>query len=242
MKNGRILFLTAAGVAAGIALVQTWNRKRYKSLPYGYGIKLKKAITIQRPASELYQQWCNLSAMGELLPDLVAAEISDVGRPLNKTAGPTLNTGDRSHWKIKLPGGFDLAWDAEVTTNRENAMIGWRSLDGSDIDMAGSVRFEPATGARGTVVRVALQYNPPGGRLGAALASLVGERPGGLVEEALRRFKQVMETGEVAATHKAKVIPIRSAVRRVPRTEEVESASEDSFPASDAPSWTGTGL
>jgi uncharacterized membrane protein len=75
-------------------------------------------------------------------------------------------------------------------------MIGWRSMEGSPIETAGYVRFEPAPGERGTLVRVALEYGLPAGRIGAIVASLFGKRPGAHVEEMLRRFKQVMETGE----------------------------------------------
>ena len=88
---------------------------------------------------------------------------------------------------------------------------------------AGYVRFERALGGRGTVVRVALQYNPPAGRLGAALATLLGEKPGSLIEEALRKFKQIVETGEIATTSEEKKLPHSF--------EPVEAASEDSFPA-----------
>jgi hypothetical protein len=111
-------------------------------------------------------------------------------------------------------------------------MIGWRSLDGADLDNAGYVRFEPGTGGRGTVVRVALQYNPPAGKVGAAVATLLGEKPATLVQEALRRLKRLMEAGE---------LPTATDETKLPHSmEPVETASEDSFPASDAPAWTGT--
>ena len=77
-------------------------------------------------------------------------------------------------------------------------MIGWRSVEGSDVETAGYVRFERAPGGRGTLVRVAMEYDLPAGRVGAALATLLGKRPGAHVEEMLRRFRQVMETGEAA--------------------------------------------
>src|SRR2546425_6137716 len=98
-------------------------------------------------------------------------------------------------------------------------MIGWRSLEGADLDNEGYVRFERATGGRGTVVRVALQYNPPAGKLWAALSSVLGEKPASQVEEALRKFKQLMEAGEIATAKEEK---------KLPHSEEtVEAASED---------------
>ena len=217
MKRTTQVLLAGAGAAAGIYAARFVFGKSIETLPYGYGIKMKKAVTIGSPADHLYRYWRNLSNVPKLFGDILAVTVTD---------------DFRSHWVLKVPGGMTLEWDAEITVDRENEMIGWRSLDGADIDNAGYVRFERATGGRGTVVRVALQYNPPAGRLGAALSTLLGERPAGLIEEALRKFKQVTETGE---------IPVAADERKLSHSEEpVEAASEDSFPASDPPAWTGT--
>jgi uncharacterized membrane protein len=103
----------------------------------------------------------------------------------------------RSHWVAKAPAGSTVEWNAEITAERPNELIAWRSLEGADVDNSGSIRFEPAPGGRGTIVRAEVEYTPPGGIIGAALAKLFGEEPGQQVEADLRRFKQVMETGEV---------------------------------------------
>jgi uncharacterized membrane protein len=211
------VLIAGAGAVVGLYAARKTFRKKINTLPYGYGIKLKKAVTVNVPAQRLYRYWRDLKNLPRLSDDLLSVYVID-------------NT--RSRWRLRAPGGVSLEWDAEITIDRENEMIGWRSLDGADLDNAGYIRFEKATGGRGTVVRVALQYNPPAGKLGAALATLLGERPAGVIGEALRRFKQIMETGE---------IPIAEEERKLPYSEEpVETASEDSFPASDAPAWTGT--
>lgn len=149
------------------------------------GIKVEKSVTINKSPEELYSFWRRF----ENLP-----------RFMNHLESVTTTSGGRSHWVAKAPAGTTVEWDAEVYNEKENELIAWRSLDGADVDNAGSVRFETATGGRGTTVRVTLRYDPPGGALGAAVASLFGENPEQQIEEDLRRFQQVMETGEVPTT------------------------------------------
>jgi uncharacterized membrane protein len=90
-----------------------------------------------------------------------------------------------------------VEWDAEIITERENEAISWRSVEGADVENHGSVTFEHAPGARGTEVRVELSYIPPAGELGRVVAKLFGEEPEQQVRDDLRRFKQLMETGEI---------------------------------------------
>jgi uncharacterized membrane protein len=100
----------------------------------------------------------------------------------------------------KGPGGTPVEWDAEIISDKPNDLISWHSLEGADVDNAGSVRFERAPGGRGTIVRVKMQYRPMAGKLGTAVATLFGQAPEKQVKVDLYRFKQVMETGEVART------------------------------------------
>jgi uncharacterized membrane protein len=95
-------------------------------------------------------------------------------------------------------GGIKVEWDAEIYNEIENEMIAWRSVDNADVVNAGSVRFQAAPTGHGTYVRVTLNYNPPAGSVGASLAQLLGTEPGQLIKEELRRFKQLVETGEIA--------------------------------------------
>ena len=218
MKRTARVILAGAGAAAGIYfLTRLLGGKHIKTLPYGYGIKIKKAVTVNAPAGRLYAFWRKVENLPSLFENIASVQVLD---------------DRRSHWSLRAPGGVTLEWDAEITTDRKNEMIGWRSLDGADLDNAGYVRFERATGGRGTVVRVALQYNPPAGKFGAALSTILGEKPSSQIEEALRKFKQLMEAGEIARTTEED--------KTAHSTETVDTASEDSFPASDAPSWTGT--
>jgi uncharacterized membrane protein len=148
----------------------------------GRATEVRKAITINRPAEELYRYWHDFQNLPRFMSHLESVEV----------------TGERrSHWKAKAPAGTTVEWDAEVTEDRPNELIAWRSVEGADVDNSGSVRFTPAPGGRGTEVHVELRYDPPGGAVGAWVAKLFGEAPEQQVMDDLRHFKQVMETGEI---------------------------------------------
>src|ERR1044071_585431 len=155
------------------------------SVPAGHGIKVEKSVTVNKAPEELYRFWRNFENLPRFMNHLES--VKDLGE-------------GRSHWVAKAPAGKTVQWDAEVYNEKENELIAWRSLEGADVDNAGSVRFEPAPEGRGTVVRVTLKYDPPAGKLGSLVAKLWGEEPSQQIEEDLRRFKQVMETGEIATT------------------------------------------
>jgi uncharacterized membrane protein len=103
-----------------------------------------------------------------------------------------------SHWVAKGPAGMRVEWDARIINEVDNKVIGWQSLDGSTVSTAGSVNFDETD--HGTVVHVHLQYNPPAGKIGSAVAWLFGEEPSQQVREDLRRFKALLETGEIPTT------------------------------------------
>lgn len=147
-------------------------------------IPVNKSIVINASAEEVYQYWRDFEKLPLFMRYLESVTVTGEGR---------------SHWVAKAPGG-SVEWDAEITEDRPNQLIAWRSLEGSEVETSGSVRFEPAVGGRGTVVHVQLDYNPPGGALGALFAKLFGEDPDGQMQTDLRRFKQVIELGEVVVS------------------------------------------
>src|SRR5438045_1728143 len=155
------------------------------SVPAGRGLKVEKSVTINRTPEELYQFWRNFENLPRFMNHLESVRVTGEGR---------------SHWVAKAPAGSSVEWDAEIYNEKENEMIAWRTLEGADVASAGSVHFEPAAGGRGTTVRVVLKYDPPAGKLGAFVARLFGENPEQQIDEDLRRFKQLMETGEIATT------------------------------------------
>jgi uncharacterized membrane protein len=103
---------------------------------------------------------------------------------------------NKLHWVAKGPAGAPISWDAEIVEDQPGKTIAWRSLDGSQVNTAGVVRFASAPGNRGTELDIRLTYEPPMGRLGAVVASLFGRSPEQEIKEDLRRWKQLMETGE----------------------------------------------
>jgi uncharacterized membrane protein len=143
---------------------------------------VERAITVTRPIDEVFAFWKGYANLPRFMRHLTSVE--------------TLGEG-RTRWTATGPAGMSLSWDAETTVERENEWIAWRSLENSDIEHHGSVRFRQAPAGRGTEVHVQLQYRPPAGRLGRGIAWLFGREPGQQIKEDLRRFKQLMETGEI---------------------------------------------
>jgi uncharacterized membrane protein len=144
------------------------------------GIHVEESVTINRPLSELYRFWRNFENLPTFMNHLESVAMRDEGI---------------SHWVAKGPAGMHVEWDARIINEVHDKVIGWQSLEGSMIATAGSVNFDEDP--HGTRVTVHLQYNPPGGKLGAAIAKLFGEEPNQTIREDLRRFKQLMETGEI---------------------------------------------
>lgn len=144
-------------------------------------IDVKKSIIINKSPEELYRFWRNFENLPRFMNHLESVKSLD---------------DKRSHWVAKAPLGTTVEWDAEIITEDEGKNIVWRSLEGADIENLGSVAFTSANGSS-TEVKVTMQYNPPGGVVGAAVAKLFGENPEQQLEEDLNRFKQVMETGQI---------------------------------------------
>jgi uncharacterized membrane protein len=145
-------------------------------------IEVNKSLTIRRPVQEVYAFWRDFQNLPRFMNHLESVEVVD---------------DRRSHWKARGPAGQTVEWDAEIVADEPGERIEWRSLEGSDVEHTGSVRFKTAPGERGTEVHVELRYDAPAGKLGAALAMLFGEEPRQQVQDDLHAFKQVMETGEV---------------------------------------------
>lgn len=147
-------------------------------------IKVDHFITVNRPAEELYRFWRQLDNLPKVMTHVQNVRVID---------------DQRSHWVITtLPGAPTIEWDAIIISEVENERIGWRTVEGAVVAHAGSVHFEAADEGRRTIVTVVLQYDPPAGSVGAALASLFGQDPRCKIAEDLERFKVMMES-EVAA-------------------------------------------
>jgi uncharacterized membrane protein len=169
--------------ALGVSTAERHGRAT--SVPAGHGVKVQKSVTIDRPREELFRFWRNFENLPHIMSHLDSVRVT----------GP-----NRSHWVARGPLGMSFAWDAETYTEVVNELISWRSLPGSEVDTAGSVHFTPAPGGRGTEVKVVLKYDPPAGKVGAAVAGLFLQSPGEQIKDDLRRLKQMMETGEIPRT------------------------------------------
>jgi uncharacterized membrane protein len=144
------------------------------------GVLVDESVTINQPIEILYRFWRNLENLPRFMRHLESVERV---------------TDTLSRWRAKGPAGTTVEWNAEIINEVPNQVIGWQSIEGSDVVSAGSVNFDSAGAGRGTRVRVRLQYSPPGGKVGAAIVKLLGQDPASEIRADLQQFKQLVEQG-----------------------------------------------
>ncbi len=148
-------------------------------------IRIRKSITINQSPEACYRFWRNFENFPRFMKHVDEVHVLDA---------------THSHWKVRAPLGWHVEWTAELASDIPAQQLGWRTLPDAEIDHAGVVRFVPAGGERGTRVEVDLSYRPPLGKAGSSIAKLFGEEPAQQIDDDLRRFKQLIETGEIPTT------------------------------------------
>lgn len=146
------------------------------------GIKIEREITVNAPPEAMYRLWRDLENLPRFMSHLERVERLD---------------DRRSRWTLKTPPGVPaIQWDAEIINDQPGELLAWQSVRGA-VDHAGSVRFERAPDGRSTIVRISLQYDPPGGEIAHTLATLFGQDAGTRIDTDLREFKRAVEAGEI---------------------------------------------
>ncbi|HEY4541052.1 MAG TPA: SRPBCC family protein [Noviherbaspirillum sp.] len=183
-RRNRIGIATAAvaGIAA-LDLLTSMKAPEHRAL--GDAIEFEKTIIVNRSREACYRFWRDLEGLPRFMRHLESVTVLDE---------------HRSYWKAKGPLGFTVEWESELSADEPEEFMAWRSISGSEVDNEGTVRFERAPGGRGTLIYVWMRYMPPGGVGGALLAKLFGESPEQQLDEDLRRFKWLIETGEIPTT------------------------------------------
>jgi uncharacterized membrane protein len=191
-RSNRARLAATAAIAAGITALDVragaWPRRSPSSetLPGQSGQRrVLKAVTVNASPEECYRFWRNFESFPQFMRHIESVEKLDE---------------KRSHWCATGPAGSRVEWDAEITSDEPNRLLAWRSTGSSDVYNTGSVQFSQAPGGRGTLLQVDMEYSPPGGSAGAMVAMLFGEEPSQQMEGDLRRFKQLIECGEIPTT------------------------------------------
>jgi short-subunit dehydrogenase/uncharacterized membrane protein len=177
--------VVAGAVIGGAGLIYAVRTFR-KDGHYGNGVArdvhIETSIAINKEPAELFKFWRKLENLPNFMHNLLSVTELDE---------------KRSHWVARGLRG-PVEWDAEIYNEKENELIAWRSVGESDVVNAGSVRFQPGPEEHGTYVRITLNYNPPAGTAGQTIARLFGANAEQLINDDLKRLKQLLETGEIA--------------------------------------------
>jgi uncharacterized membrane protein len=181
--RGVLMALAGGGLLYQGATHQSTIHKVQEAVGLESTIKVEKTVTIQKSAAELYNYWHNFENLPTFMKHLKSVTVLD---------------SNRSHWVVNAPLGAKIEWDAEIIKDEPDRLIAWASVENADVSNSGFVRFQPATGDRGTIVKVVIEYEPVGGAIASAIAKLFGEEPEQQIGDELNRFKQLMEAGEIA--------------------------------------------
>jgi uncharacterized membrane protein len=188
LAGGYLIYRAATGhcfLYQALGVSTSESTAEQTAVTAGHGERVEHAVTVLKPARLVYEFWRDFENLPRFMTHLLDVDTTSNGR---------------SHWVARGPLGLRVEWDAEIIVDIPGEAIGWKSLDGSDVDTAGSVRFRELPGGRGTEVRVNLKYDPPAGKVGIAVAKLFGESPAQQIRADLRRFKQIVEAGEIPST------------------------------------------
>jgi uncharacterized membrane protein len=185
-ESDRVRVGVAAAAVAGVTALDIYCGAQLSRGAAGITpdkrIRVRKTVIINRSPEEVYRYW---------------HDIGNVPKFMNRIESVQVTEGARSHWTAQGPGGVRAEWDAEMVNDEPNALIAWRSVEGSRVHNSGTVRFEPGPAGQGARVTVELQYAPRGGAISTRLARLLGSAPSQQLEGDLRRLKQILETGEI---------------------------------------------
>jgi uncharacterized membrane protein len=160
--------------------------------PDDAGELIGRTVTINRSPTELYDFWRDFRNLPLFMDNIESVRVLD---------------GMRSHWKVKAPADTTVEWDAVITEDIPGEVIAWRSEDKASIPNSGRIEFRPTGNGRGTQVTVTIVYDPPAGVLGKVVAKLFHREPHIQARQDLRRFKQLMETGEIPTSQPPAAAP-----------------------------------
>ncbi len=146
-------------------------------------MQVHRTVTIDKDAATLYQFWRNPDNLPRFMAHVESVQATGEGR---------------ARWVVALPLDRRVEWESEISESRDNELLAWQSLPDSAVEAAGKVLFKAAPQGRGTEVHATLDYNPPGGVVGDAIAGFFEEGMAEKLQDELRRFKQLMEAGEIA--------------------------------------------
>ena len=147
-----------------------------------------RTVTINRPRSEVYAFWRDFGNLPRILENIESVTELDERR---------------SHWVVRAPAGTTVEWDSLIVEDVRDELISWQSAEGADVANSGRIDFRDAHGGRGTLVTATIAYDAPAGAVGKLVAKLFQREPEIQARRDLRRFKQFMETGEIATSRRA---------------------------------------
>jgi len=208
--TGALLAVLGVTALDYLCAQQLSQKEREGTAKGNRSVQTTKAVWVNKSPEEAYNFWRNFENLPRFMRHLESVQSIGNGR---------------SKWRATGPLGKSFEWEAAIEQDQPNRLIAWRSTEASDVQNSGTVFFESGPGGRGAIIRVDLNYDPPGGALGCGLAKLLGKDASQMLKDDLRAFKQVIETGEVIQSD-ASIHPLMHSAQPSGKPRRGKSAPE----------------
>ena len=185
LAGGDLLYRGVTGYChvLGALGIDTAHRDGLRGAP-AKAVELQRSLTIELPRDEVYRRWRDARSQPEIWGHFAAlTDATEAG----------------AHWRVDAPLGRTLEWDTRIVEERDGELIRWEST-GGNLPNEGTIELRDAPGDFGTEITLRMRFDPPGGPLGDVATRLFDDPAKLVLAKALRRFKSLVESGEIPST------------------------------------------
>lgn len=143
---------------------------------------VQRTLSIDVPPADLLRAWCDPDVQRRVLADRATLVAGD---------------GRCMEWSVRAPGDRHLKVELRQVEWTEGRRVRYLGQGEHRLRIETDLAVQPAPADFGTEARLRVGYSLPGGAIAETLVEWLGSAPELLVSTVLRRFKALLEAGEI---------------------------------------------